>query len=211
MPLRLRVQPLCVWLVCMLFFASSPFPLFSKEMPKPSEEFQATFSGCQWKNVQNKLLSIWSFHCKSQHLEADDNLPGFRLKSTDADGSSQSVAIHAFLKPAASSIEHILPAVRLASPGPHTQTCAFVPVKMDPPSRAKRYTLEPTGEAKKKWQRDEAKGEDVEPPCGPYGVYFVGDRYFEILDTRPDVVLYYDMGSEVQIFDPSTLKIKSSN
>lgn len=178
-------------------------PAYAEPSPKPSKEFQQTFKGCKWGQVKGETLSIWSFACDKKHgdtrLEAANGLSGFVLKSQD----DETIAIQVFTKDKAAALDSILPAVQAASPGEYTDSCALVPMKSAP----ERYVLEPTGDAKTKWEAAETGGEPMDPPCGALGVNYVGDQYFEVLKGNPEIVVYYNMGSEIQIFDPKTLKI----
>ena len=54
-------------------------------------------------------------------------------------------------------------------------------------------------------QQQQTGGGDL--PCGDMGVGFVGDRYFQVMPGHPDRVVYVDRGSEIQIFDPATLRV----
>jgi hypothetical protein len=47
---------------------------------------------------------------------------------------------------------------------------------------------------------------DVERPCGFMGPGDVGDRYFVTLPGHPEIVVFIEAGSELQIFDAETLK-----
>lgn len=161
------------------------------------------FAACDWKEVRGTRLSIWSFACGPKagnaHLEANDALPGFDLVS----GADRHTVIQVFGKPPGSPIDSALPSIRKASPGYGTASCALVPATGD--EFKGKYRLEPTGRSKIMWDEVEKKGEGGDPPCGPMGVSFVGDRYFWVLADHPETVVYADMGSEIQIFHPETL------
>lgn len=175
--------------------------------PTPAETAQATFAGCQWGKVTGSGLSVWSYACgpamSGQSLIPDEEVGGFALIS---DGLEPSVVIRSFAKPADAAIEAALPAIRAASPGPHTATCVLTPMAIE--GRDPVYLLSPTGAAKTQWDGVEGgtiTTGDTNPPCGDLGVGFVGDRYFQVLKSAPTKVVYVDAGSEIQIFDPSTL------
>ena len=186
-------------------------PLARAENPKPPAGLQETFKGCKWREVKGATLSIWSFACGAAqggvHLAPDNRLPGFVLKST---GAESSLAVRAFAKSADAPIASILPAIRGASPGAHTATCKLVPFN-DADSKtfskgAPQFTLEPTGAAKIAWDKAEKEGGPADPPCGRLGIYFDRAPLFWVLPNDKTTVVAVDMGSEIQIFDPSTLK-----
>lgn len=195
------------------FFLAAPFGFAQSPNPKPPAGLLETFPGCRWGEVKGATLSIWSLACGPKagdtRLVADDRLPGFVLESNGPDGKSRKVAIRAFAKAAAAPIESVLPAIRAASPGAHTDTCALIPFD-DADSRqfsrgAAVYTFEPTGAAKTAWAKAEADGGPADAPCGDLGVYFDRAPLFWILRGDPATVVAVDMGSEIQIFDPTTL------
>jgi len=69
------------------------------------------------------------------------------------------------------------------------------------------YLLEPTGY--EKWPMTKANAiEPQENPCGELGIGSAGDRFFKAITDDPKKVIYYDMSSEIQIFDPAPLKSK---
>lgn len=183
------------------------------EAPKPSQSAAETFTGCEWQEVKGKALSIWSYACGPGfggiRLIADDSLPGFSLKM-DGDAGSTVIqpVIRIFPKSADAPIESILPQIQALSPGKDTATCALLPAA-DPtadPSTRKLYELTPTGEAKARWDKNVETGEDPTPPCGDLGVAFAGNQVFEVMPDDPTKVVYINYGSEIQIFDTTTLK-----
>jgi hypothetical protein len=161
------------------------------------------FAKCDWREVKGARLSIWSFACGpkdgDQHLEADDNLPGFYLVS----GGKRRLAVQAFGKPPAAPIEAALPSIRSASPGYATASCVLVPATGE--DGKGKYWLEPAGRFKTAWDEIEKKGGPADPPCGPLGVAFDRAPYFWVLADHPETVIAADMGSEIQIFHPETL------
>jgi hypothetical protein len=181
------------------------------ENPMPPSGLQDTFPGCTWQEVKGTTLSIWSFACDAAHggtrVIADNKLPGFRLKTAHGEST---IAMRAFTKPADAPIVSILPAIRRASPGAHTATCTLVPFDNTDSKEfskgASQFTFEPTGAAKRAWEKAEAEGGPADPPCGALGVYFDRSPLFWVLPDDKTTVVAVDMGSEVQIFDPSTLK-----
>jgi hypothetical protein len=176
--------------------------------PVPEAGMAELFAGCTWQKVSGKTLSIWNFQCpqghmNGSHLVADDSLPGFRLVSQSPDGEQSTVVLHAFKKPTDAPMDAILNAVRTASPGPHTDSCTLKPTASDP----NHFTLEPNGEAAIAWENSQTNGGDTPRPCGAYGVDFVGDRYFAVLPDDPTTVIYLNMGSEAQTYDPKTVQV----
>jgi hypothetical protein len=184
--------------------------------PKPAPAAKASalrnapeFASCRWETVKGARFSIDSFACGPQfgrlHLEADDDLPGFRLVSDGEDGAVKTVAIRFFDKAPEAPIEAVLPAVRQAS-GPKAAACGFLPAEgVDHQGKA-RVVLSPLGEAKAAWDRSVAGDEPEDLPCGPLGVGIAGDRFLFEVPGHGEVVAYADMGSEIQIFDPETLR-----
>ena len=169
---------------------------------------QAAFADCKpQQDVRGAKLSIRAYECPNARLLADDKLPGFVLESSGPDGTSRHVVIRTFVKFAPESIHAALPAIRKASPGPHTSTCVL---KVFRDNRNKAvdawFVLSPTGKAATAWEESDRKGGSVKPPCGPLGAQYAGDRYFEMMPDDPSAVVFVDAGSEIQIFDPDTLK-----
>lgn len=178
----------------------------------PAPFAQETFKGCTWGKVEGTGaatgLSIWSYACGpemgGERLVADPTLPGFAIEATGPDGTSRRPAIRVFTKTADASLDSVLPAVRAASPGQDTARCKLVPVaSMD--LKGSLYDLEPVGADKVAYDKANTI-EPGEPPCGELGIAPVGDRYFKVLEDDATKVVMIDMGSEIQIFDPSTLK-----
>jgi hypothetical protein len=180
--------------------------------PQPSEMLQQTFASCTWGKVEGSGLAVWSFDCSAgpggSRLVADDSLPGFVIENTFEGETSRSPAIVIFKKAADAPIESILDAVRARSPGPNTATCTLQPVTFEGAVPGS-FSLEPTGELAARWNAfasGEADSVEVEPPCGPMGPQMVGHRSFRVLEGDPTTVVLIEYGSEIQIFDPSTLR-----
>ncbi len=173
--------------------------------PQPTQVARDTFKGCTWQKVSGAHLSIWSFACGpdfgGEHLIADNAIGGFDIASAN---DTPRMVIRTFDLPAGSAIDAILPAIRAASPGKDTATCALVPAPAFDAWAGKLYTLEPTGAAKAAYDKANAV-EPQEPPCGDLGIGPDGDRFFTVLAADPAHVVYVDMGSEIQVFDPNTL------
>jgi hypothetical protein len=177
--------------------------------PQPADVMRETFSKCAWGEVKGASASIWSFACGAEagnvRLVADDALPGFVIESTDAAAPGRSVAIRFFPKAPDAPIESILDAVRAASPGEQTATCAFTPALGGDHEGKAQYVLAPVGPARAAYDRAFAGDEIPEPPCGALGISHTGDRTFEVI--APDKVAFIEFGSEIQIFDATTLKV----
>lgn len=190
-------------------------PTFAADKaPKPPAGLMNTFKGCTWGEVKGATLSIWSLSCgpesSNAHLVADDSLPGFALETSGPDGKSRKAVIRTFTKSAKAPITAALPAIRAASPGASTASCALAPFD-DPVARrfargASVFTLDPTGAAKTVWDKAELDGGDAEAPCGDLGIYFDRAPIFWIMRDDPTKVIAADMGSEIQIFDPTTVR-----
>ncbi|MDZ4776894.1 MAG: hypothetical protein SGJ23_08930 [Alphaproteobacteria bacterium] len=179
--------------------------------PEPVQVMRDTFASCTWGEVKGAVASIWSYACGpgygNVHLAADDALPGFVIESTDPAAPGRRIALRLFDKPAEAPIESILTAVRAASPGAGTAACVLAPRVAEegmPPS----YVFTPEGAAKVAYDAALAGDEIPEPPCGDLGVSHVGDRSFRVI--AQDKVAFIDFGSEIQIFDASTLKLNAA-
>ena len=168
------------------------------------------FSSCKWTRVAGARFSVSSFACGAEqggiHLIADDTLPGFWLTGNDG---GRELVIRLFTKAPKSQVSTALPAIRMVSKGPQTATCTLVNTPIDNRDQPgiKRYVLQPSGKALKAWYAAQDKGEAIEEPCGPLGVAMVGDRYFEVMPNHPDTVIFVNEGSEIQIFDPATVRV----
>lgn len=178
--------------------------------PATADAWSETFVGCTKQKVKGAGLSISSYACGpdqgNAHLEADDSVPGFvEVQNGDA-GPVREVKIRTFNKAADSPLASILDDVKAASPGPHTASCILERVPAADEQQGERYYLSPTGEAKTAWDKALNDGPAGDPPCGPLGVQFAGDLYFIVLPGDPARVAFIDAGSEIQIFDPSTLR-----
>ncbi len=177
---------------------------------EPNAAMKETFANCTWGEVEGAGLSIWSYACGpgfgDVRLVADETLPGFALESTGAEGVQRRPVVRVFKKAADAPLDAVLPAVRAASPGPATATCAFAPSASFDAIGHTRFVLEPTGVAKAAWDASVQGDSPGEAPCGDLGVSIVGDRYFEVSPDKQDTVVFVELGSEIQIFDAGTLK-----
>ena len=177
-------------------------------VPARAGDKPKAFSDCTLQEVRSAALSIQSYACPNARLIADDKLPGFILETDEPDGNkSHRVAIRTFPKFAPEAIQSALPLIRKASPGPHTDKC-ILKVFRDGRNKAVDawFVLSPTGAAEKAWDASERKGGGVKPPCGALGVQSAGDLYFEVMPDDPGSVVFIDKGSEIQIYDPDSLK-----
>ena len=172
---------------------------------RPPRALADTFRTCRWGQVQGRTLSIWSYACGRDmggvRLVADDGVGGFALASTGPE--PRAVVIRTFAKSPAASVAAILPAV-LRATGGHKSSCRLVPHARYGDWGA-AWLLEPTGAQKAAYDRANEK-EPQENPCGELGVGPAGDRFFRPLPGDPSRVIYSDMGSEVQVFDLTTLR-----
>lgn len=181
--------------------------------PQPSEMMQQTFSSCEWGKVEGSGLAVWSFACPAEfgnaRLVADPALPGFSIESTVDGVTSRSPAIIVFDKATGDGVTAIVEQVRARSPGPDTATCVMEQVA-GPSMVPNAWAFVPTGEAKARWdaavQGDELGDAPEEGPCGPLGPQIVGDRAFVVVDGDVRKVAFIEFGSEIQIFDPATLR-----
>jgi len=209
MPLRAAAAAIAAF-----FLAIAPPSFAADKTPKPPAGLMETFPGCKWGEVKGAGLSIWSLACGPKagdaHLLADDSLPGFVLESNGPDGKTRKTVIRAFTIAANSPITAALPAIRAASPGAQSVSCALVPFDDADSKKFARgaavFTYEPTGAAKAAWDKAEKEGGDAPAPCGDLGIYFDRAPIFWIMRDDPSIVIAADMGSEIQIFDPATLR-----
>lgn len=187
-------------------------PAASTATSAPPEAMAATFPTCDWGEVTGSGLSVWSYDCGPDRgdvrLVGDDGLPGFALEMTMDGQTSRRPAIIVFRKAAGDPVESIVEAVRARSPGPGAATCTLQPVTFDgviPGS----FAFRPTGEVRTRWEAFESGATDaepMEPPCGDLGPQMAGFGGFHGLEGDPTTVVFVDYGSEIQIFDPSTIR-----
>ncbi len=202
-------------LAALLFLAAcdqaAPPPQPAAPAPGATSALRASpeFASCRWETVKGARFSIDAFACGPEfgrlHVEADDDLPGFVLVQDGAEGPVRSTAIQLFDRPAGAPFDAVLPAVRQAS-GPDAAACAFEPAPGVDHQGKPHVVLTPVGAAKAAWEKTVDSDEPVELPCGRWGVGITGDRYFFEAPGHPETVVAADMGSEIQIFDPATLR-----
>lgn len=181
--------------------------------PQPSAAAKATFADCTWGEVKGDTISMWSFTCGpgagNVRLIADDVLPGFVLESTDPLRPERTVVVRLFDKAPDAPIGAVLETVRDLSPGMNTPTCGFAPAPGVDHAGQNHYVLAPTGAAKAAYDQAVASNAVVTPPCGPLGANTSGDRYFMVAPHQQDKVMFVDRGSEIQIFDETTLRVRT--
>ena len=177
---------------------------------QPSEMMQQTFSNCTWGEVTGGGLSMWSYACPADagdfRLVYDESLPGFAFESTSEGQTSRTPAVVVFNKAADAPIDSILAAVRVKSPGPHSETCVLSVV---PSPEGDIVGFEPTGAVKTRWDAFASGAEGAEPmdaPCGEMGPQMSGDRGFRVLADDPTTVVFIEYGSEIQPFDPASIR-----
>lgn len=177
---------------------------------QPSEMMQQTFSNCTWGEVQGGGLSIWSYACPAGagdfRLVYDESLPGFAYEGTVEGETSRRPAVVIFKKAADAPLDSILAAVRAKSPGPHSAECVLSTV---PSPEGEIAGFEPTGAVKTQWDAFASGAEGAEPmdaPCGDMGPQMSGDRGFRVLADDPTTVVFIEYGSEIQPFDPASIR-----
>lgn len=189
--------------------APAPAPAAEAEIASPLRG-APEFAGCEWGVIRGASLEIQGFACGPDHgnqrLVADDALPGFVLEFAGAEETIRRVAVRTFPKAPNAPLESILNAVRAASPGPYTARCVLAPATGGDHEGRGRLVLEPAGAEKDRWEASVMSDEPMDKPCGELGVGMVGDRYFQALPGAPGTAVFVDMGSDIQIFDPATLK-----
>ena len=175
--------------------------------PTPDASRAETFSNCVWGEVQSAGVSVWSFACPSDRLVADPALPGFVREVDSPEGVMRTPVIVLFTKAQTDPLNAVLPAVRSDSPGAATATCEFEEMA----DWVGHYQFMPTGEALAAYDAliGGSGSEAAEPdymPCGVWGPSENGQRVFTIVRGAEDRVAAIDLGSEITIFDPSTLR-----
>jgi hypothetical protein len=178
----------------------------SKPDAPPPPFAQDTYGNCAWELVKGEVLGIWSYNCGPEagnvKLVADEALPGFTVIRTENRGYTKMPAVRIFKKGSWSSIDAIIDEVRAASPGPHTDKCTLT----RHPNDKSKYQLTPDAASAAEWEKYQTSGEGaVQPPCGPMGPQFVGDNYFQVLSDDSTTVVFVELGSELPIFDASSL------
>lgn len=175
--------------------------------PQPDPAYAANFPNCTWGEVQSSGISIWGFNCEGSRLVADSELPGISLAYQTPDGEGKAALIVLFPKAETDPLNAVLPAVRAASPGSATATCAFEEV----PDMVSFYQFMPTGEARKAYDAlISASGSDPEDadymPCGDWGPSESGMRVFTVVTGAGDKVAGVRLPSDLAQFDVRTLR-----
>ena len=174
----------------------------------PSVLAQSPFANCKpQQEVKSASVSIRAYECPNARLVVDRARDRFELVTKEPTGEQRRVVLRTFTKPADAGIENIVSDVRKQSPGPQSATCTLQPAR-DSRGRSdkSRFVFGPTGAAQRDWDVVQKSGGKSRPPCGALGVQFVGDLYFMEVPDDPSTVVFLDMGSEIQIYDPATLK-----
>lgn len=192
--------------------ASAPGGTTASTAAAPPETMQATFPTCEWGEVTGSGISVWSYACGpdsgNTRLVADDSLPGFAIEGTYDGQTPRRPAIVIFRKAADAPLDAIIEAVRAKSPGPNSAACTLQAVTLEGAAPGS-YGFEPTGSSKTQWDAFASGEVDAVPmdaPCGDMGPQMSGDRSFRVVDGDPTTVVFVDYGSEIQIFDPSTIR-----
>ncbi len=190
--------------------AAAPAPTAQAGAPQPDETMAQTFRGCTWGEVTGGGLSVWSYDCPAAagdfRMVYDAAVPGFTITSGSAGDASRNPSIVIFKKAADAPIDSILAEVRARSPGPHSAECVLSAVSSPEGEFA---GFEPSGAAKAQWDAASSGAEDappMDPPCGYMGPQFSGDRTFRVLADDPTTVVFIEFGSEIQPFDPGTIR-----
>jgi hypothetical protein len=124
------------------------------------------------------------------------------------DGVMRAPVIVLFTKAETEPLNAVLPAVRAASPGAATATCEFE----ETADLVGHYQFMPTGEARAAYDALIGGGgapEAAEPdymPCGVWGPSESGQRVFIVVRGAEDRVAAINLGSDITIFDASTLR-----
>jgi hypothetical protein len=169
---------------------------------------RAPFEGCSdWRTERQFGVSLAVQDCPEVKLVADPAQKAFFVEQ----GSDRTLALQVFEKPATAGPEAILAQVMTAGGAPAGATCALEPAPegLTLAQGQSRFVLTPTGASKTAWEAALANTDLVPEaqPCGRLGVGVVGDRYFQIDAKNPAVVVFVELGSEAQIYDPATLRV----
>lgn len=175
--------------------------------PQPDPAYAANFPDCTWGEVQSAGISVWGFDCAQSRLVADPALPGISLEYQTPEGSAKAPLIVIFPKAETDPLDAVLPAVRAASPGSATATCAFEEV----PEMVSFYQFMPTGEARKAYDAlissSGTEPEDADyMPCGDWGPSESGMRVFTVVTGAGDKVAGVRLPSDLASFDVRTLR-----
>lgn len=194
-------------LIVMALTACAPPEAPTSVDPTPDASRAETFSDCVWGEVQSAGVSVWSFACPRDRLVADPALPGFVREVDAPEGVMRAPVIVLFTKAETEPLNAVLPAVRAASPGAATATCEFEEMA----DLVGHYQFMPTGEARAAYDAliGGSETEAAEPdymPCGVWGPSESGQRVFTVIRGAEDRVAAINLGSDITIFDASTLR-----
>lgn len=169
--------------------------------PQPPEALASSFPGCTWGEVKGGGASIYAFTCPDKKIVFDAALPGFKREMTGEMAGSYPV-VWLFTKAADAPIEAALPAIKAASKG--AEKCALEPIK---DGQAGDFQLMPTGAARKAYDAFIAgKADGPSMPCGDFGPSEGGMRIISVLPGAPTLVAVAETGTDVPMYDLSTLK-----
>jgi hypothetical protein len=171
---------------------------------KPS---RAPFEGCAWEATTGAKLKVWTQACayadKRQSRYAFD-ASGASLAFEEFTGGQWVRAdwpsVQVFTLAPGAALTSLFPQIGV----PAGAECGFTTPTLD--GDAQRVVLEPIGATKAAYEAAVLGPDMPAPPCGPYGVGPIGDRYFEVRKGHEQQVLFVELGSELQAYDPSTIQ-----
>lgn len=170
------------------------------------------FAGCDQGQVSSAKLTILAFACGPEHghfrLVSNPKTKGFDIETVAEKAVSNRTVIRVFEKAPDAPIESVLSVIQDLSKGPNIKACAFEKAGKSQNERFDYYRLAPTGAVAKAWEDSQTNGGEMAPPCGSMGVDYAGDRYFFVMPDNPSLVIYADMGTEIQPFELESLRAK---
>lgn len=179
---------------------------------------RAPFEGCTWEHFVGEGIRVWSQVCmagqRETRLATDPASPGVWLTTTHPDlPPERRLAFQVFKNEPDAPFEAMIAIAMAAGAAPADANCVLEPREGAPPANGNdRRILAPSGATKEEWLAALAADPPVATPlpCGTYGVALVGDRYFETDPARPGQVVFVDLGSERQIYEPDTLELTAT-
>lgn len=189
----------------------SPGEVSSSE--EPSKRLQiadTTFADCERQDVIGLRIRLKAYSCGANkaftRLVVNPSVAGFDLESR-LDGKTESrTVIRTFQKPQNTEISAALGEILTASKLTKTSSCTLKFARKSDDGQFDFFSLSPTGDLAKKWNESQVNGGETPPPCGPLGEDFAGEKYFFALPSRPEIVVFVDLGTEKQPFDISTIE-----
>ena len=160
-------------------------------------------------------VGIWGERCQFDtgiwEPVFDADLPGFALT---LDGQVQDTVLQLFSKPDDQDISAVLPELRRQGYIPDDDDCMFMPASNEtlasigPVPRTRGvYEIMPIGDRLAAF--DATPDDEVpEPPCGAYGWSTHGVRFFMTDISRPDTVIYFNLGQDGTMIVPGTLVLE---